>query len=143
MRLPPGQRRGLALLLALVGVPLLLFALWPWAQDRFGHAAAGEWAVVAVDGQPISEGRTLRIDGRGQVTGGHDGCNAWSFDRDRPGLLTMETEECPEREDDARYWRVAWGGASVDGDIGDRLIDADDVTLWINRRRVHLRRVPG
>jgi hypothetical protein len=109
------QRRraavGLTLLLAALGLfhayarGWLDLTLFPPEED-------GSWGAVSINGQPVSP-REFYIGVRDQeVTGGRDGCNYWSYEKEPErgdGQRSIHTTlaGCEESPAQRGYWAVA------------------------------------
>ena len=117
------QRFGLRLV-ALLLVAAFLLGLYSTFQSSrtvqrwlalFGPEESGSWSALRIDGQPVSgEDYQIFVDG-GEVRGGRDGCNDWSYrdERDRNGARTIFStlQACPE-DDPVRlaYYALAREG---------------------------------
>ena len=117
---PKDKQRGnslgiavvLVLMLAALGMAALGIAgkrppdLWEWL---FASPEDGTWVANSFDGRPVAPNYYLISVRRGQVVGGYDDCNGWSYQDEKPGrkverMIISTLQECPEGTRDRIYW---------------------------------------
>lgn len=67
----------------------------------------GTWVAVEIDGRkPAGEYRIVVRDGR--IDGGRDGCNDWGRDPERPEMIVINLQGCPDDPLRDAYWTIAY-----------------------------------
>lgn len=80
--------------------------LW---DSVFASAEDGSWKAIAFDGRPVAPRNYLVAIRRGDVIGGSDDCNGWSFQDEEPDskgerMIISTAQECPGDELRGIYW---------------------------------------
>ena len=103
---------AIALVLAALGMTVLGIAgkqpadLWQWI---FASQEDGAWLATSFDGRPVASNYYLVSVRHGEVVGGHDDCNGWSYQDTRPDrkgerMIISTAQECPTDEPNRIYW---------------------------------------
>lgn len=113
------ERVSIAVVLALMVAALAMMALgfsgyrspahlW---NSIFAAPEDGSWTAISIDGKPVEPERYRISIGNGEVTGGRDDCNDWSYDeeeaKDGNRMIISTLVGCPEGDPlREAYWSI-------------------------------------
>ena len=106
---------------ALSSMILVIAGVSPGGIGDALHAtpADGSWKATSFDGFSVRSKHYLLVIRRGQVVGGYDDCNGWSYEDEKPdgnaerGILSTLVE-CPAGEDLRRLYRILAYAPKID-----------------------------
>lgn len=112
-----GQRAKIGFLLLLLVPAFGLMALgildrtggWKPSKMFFAEEEDGSWVAVSIDGRPASPEEYRITIAEGEVVGGRDGCNDWSYEDEEPDakgerMIVSTLVGCPEDATRQAYW---------------------------------------
>lgn len=80
-------------------------------HSLFGPEEDGSWTAIRIDGKPVEPERYRISIGNGEVTGGRDDCNDWSYEQERAKngdrMIVSTLVGCPEGDPMRKaYWAL-------------------------------------
>jgi hypothetical protein len=108
---------AVALMVAVGAMTALAFAGHRSPADLWNAIRAGpedgSWTAISIDGKPLEPERYRISIGNGEVTGGRDDCNDWSYDeeetKDGDRMIVSTLVGCPEGDPlREAYWRLVY-----------------------------------
>lgn len=114
------RRERLSLVLILVlGIAALsvmivaIAGITPRGIENALHASSedGSWKAISFDGLSMRSRNYLLVIRRGQVVGGYDDCNGWSYEDEKPGqngerIMLSTLVQCSPDEAARRLYRI-------------------------------------
>lgn len=108
-------------------------------KQKTAADADGDWAVLRIDDAAVAPDSFRVVLRRGEVTGGHDGCNNWGYDESVPPLadgsrmIVSDAQACPETAQSRAYRMVIAKPAIRSAESGRLVLSAGGHRLLLER----------